>query len=272
MIKPVPIHTNDYLTKSKLPGADYVINPYVGCPHKCKYCYAEFMRRFTGHVEPWGDFLDVKISDKELSHKKLTGKTVLFGSVTDCYNGFESEYKITRGLLEQLIGVDSDIQILTKSNLVVRDIDILKQLKNVRVAFSVNTLDDGFRADMEPFASSISARIEALKEIRHHGIKTAIFISPIFPGITDCTSIVDALKEYADEFWFENLNMYPSIAPRIMQYIKNRRPELLPLYIQIYQNGNITFWQELQDSVTKYCTENNINCKIYFHHKQIKKQ
>lgn len=70
------INTNDYLTKSNLPGSDYVINPYVGCSHGCKYCYASFMKRFTGHKEDWGDFIDVKSCNKKIDLTKISKKTV----------------------------------------------------------------------------------------------------------------------------------------------------------------------------------------------------
>ena len=90
------IIVKDLVTKSNLPASDYVINPYVGCPHGCRYCYACFMKRFTGHSEEWGSFIDIKQCDKPISQKKLQGKSVFLSSVTDCYNPFEEKYKITR--------------------------------------------------------------------------------------------------------------------------------------------------------------------------------
>ncbi len=131
------IRVNDYLTKSNLPASDYVINPYVGCLHGCKYCYACFMKRFTGHTENWGDFLDVKICDKPINIKKIKGKTVFVASVTDCYNPAEKDYGVTRKILEQLTQADAEIDITTKSALVLRDMDLLKQMKNVKVAMSI---------------------------------------------------------------------------------------------------------------------------------------
>ena len=79
------IETKSYVTKSNLPASDYVINPYVGCPHGCKYCYACFMKRFTGHDEPWGTFIDVKKCDKPLNPKQLTGKRVFVFCTTQIY-------------------------------------------------------------------------------------------------------------------------------------------------------------------------------------------
>ena len=77
------IEVKDLVTKSNLPVSDYVINPYVGCPHGCKYCYASFMKRFTNHKEDWGTFIDIKRCSKKLSKKKLEHKRVFLSSVTD---------------------------------------------------------------------------------------------------------------------------------------------------------------------------------------------
>lgn len=100
------IEVKDYLTKSNFPASDYVINLYVGCPHGCKYCYASFMKRFTGHKEEWGTFIDVKRCTKPISKKKLKGKTVFLASVTDCYNSYEEKYCITQSILKQLLDVE----------------------------------------------------------------------------------------------------------------------------------------------------------------------
>ena len=97
------ITIKDYLTKSNLPASDFVINPYVGCPHACKYCYASFMKRFTKHVESWGSFVDIKECKNDINVSKVKGKSVFLSSVTDCYNPFEEQYKVTRGILEGVI-------------------------------------------------------------------------------------------------------------------------------------------------------------------------
>ena len=173
------IQTKDYVTKSNLPASDYVINPYVGCPHGCKYCYASFMKRFTNHTEEeWGTFIDVKQCNKRIDINKLNGKKVFLSSVTDCYNEFESEYKITRKILEELVKCDCFLSISTKSKLILRDIDLLKKISNVEVCLSINTLDESFKNDMDK-ASSIQDRLETLKELHENGIRTILFMSPM---------------------------------------------------------------------------------------------
>ena len=225
------IIVKDLVTKSNLPASDYVINPYVGCPHGCRYCYACFMKRFTGHSEEWGSFIDIKQCDKPISQKKLQGKSVFLSSVTDCYNPFEEKYKITRNILEQLISIDCELNISTKSNLVLRDIDLLKQCKNLKVYISVNTLDEKFKNDMDN-ASSIQERLETLETLYKNGIYTVLFMSPVFPGITDYREIIEKTNKYVDEYWFENLNLRGSYKQDIISYIKRTSPHLLKLLIQ----------------------------------------
>lgn len=100
------IDTKSILTKSNLPVSDYSVNPYVGCTHACKYCYASFMKRFFNHPEPWGEFLDVKDWPRIQHSEKYAGKELFFGSVTDPYLPQKETYQRTRKLSEQLRNSD----------------------------------------------------------------------------------------------------------------------------------------------------------------------
>ena len=259
------IVTKDLITKSNLPASDYVINPYVGCPHACKYCYARFMKRFTGHTEEWGSFIDIKRCDKPISVKKLYHKSVFISSVTDCYNSFEGKYHITRNILKQLTQADCLITISTKSDLILRDIDILKELKNLTVAISINTLDNDFQNDMDN-ASSITQRIASLKELRKQGIYTVLFMSPIFPYITDFKKIMEATEEFVCEYWFENLNLRGNYKQEILSYISEKYPQHLSGYTELYNNKNMGYWKQLSADIDTYCSEKNIKYTNYFYH------
>ena len=231
------IVVNDYLTKSNLPSSDYVINPYVGCSHGCRYCYASFMRRFTGHKENWGDFIDIKKCNKKINLKKISEKKVFLSSVTDCYNELEKKYFITRKILKELVDSDCYLSISTKSSLILRDIDLLKQMKNLTVSISINTLNEKFKNDMDN-ASTIKERLNTLKELHKNGIYTVLFMSPIFPYITEWEKIIEESKEYVDEYWFENLNLRGSYKKDILDYIKDNYKEIYPKYIEIYDQKN----------------------------------
>lgn len=264
------IQVKNYITKSNLPASDYVINPYVGCPHSCKYCYASFMKRFTGHQEEWGTFIDIKQCDKEIDIKKLENKRVFLSSVTDCYNQFEEKYKITRKILEKLKDANCYVEISTKSKLILRDLEILKQIKNLKVAMSINTLNENFKNDMDN-ASTIKERLEALKKLHESGIYTILFMSPIFPYITNFKEIVEISKNYIDEYWFENLNLRGDYKNKILFYIQEKYPQFLNQYNDIYIKGNKQYWHDLAEEIKNYCESNNINYKNYFYHEELVK-
>lgn len=173
------IEVKSVMTKSNLPVADYSVNPYVGCTHGCKYCYASFMKRFTNHPEPWGSFVDVKYWPEIKNPKKYAGKEAFIGSVTDPYQPCEEKYGRTRALLEQLQGSGISISIATRSDLVLRDLDLIKTFPNARVSWSINTLDEDFRKAMD-HGASIERRLAAMKAFYEAGVQTTCFISPIF--------------------------------------------------------------------------------------------
>ncbi len=262
------IKTNDYLTKSNLPSSDYVINPYVGCTHGCKYCYASFMKHFTGHDEKWGEFIDIKSCNKKIDLKKISGKNVFLSSVTDCYNELEEKYCITRNILEQLQYSDCNLSISTKSKLILRDIDILKKMKNLTVSLSINTLDEKFRSDMDN-ASSINERLETLRKLHENGIYTILFMSPIFPYITEWKKIIEISKDFVDEYWFENLNLRGSYKKEILEYIKTNYSKLYDSYVEIYVKNKDEYWINLAIEIKKFCDENNIKYINYFYHKEL---
>jgi len=245
------IGVKSVLTKSNLPVSDYSVNPYVGCTHACKYCYACFMKRFTNHAEPWGEFLDVKHWPEIKHPEKYAGKELFFGSVTDPYNPQEETFRRTRSLLEQLQGSGIKLSIQTKSDLVLRDIDLIRTFPGARVGFSINTLDESFREDMDR-AVSIERRLAAMRVLYDKGIRTTCFISPIFPGITDAEAIIERVKDQCNLIWLENLNLRGTFRPVIMDYIREKYPNLLPLYHEIYNQGSRLYWEALDTQLREY--------------------
>lgn len=251
------IQVKSILTKSNLPVSDYSVNPYVGCTHACQYCYASFMKRFTNHSEDWGTFLDVKTWPEIKKPEKYAGKELFFGSVTDPYNPQEKIYQRTRSLLEQLKGSGVKLSIQTKSDLVLRDIALIKAFPDARVGFSINTLDENFKNDMD-MAVSIERRLMAMKRLHDEGIRTTCFISPIFPGITDVTAILDKVKNQCQLIWLENLNLRGSYKKVIMDYIRDKYQGLVPLYEEIYSQGSRLYWEALDRSIRDYTSQNGL--------------
>ena len=244
------VETKNIMTKSNLPVGGYSVNPYVGCTHGCKYCYASFMKRFTGHTEPWGTFLDIKHWPAIKNPRKYKGQRVVIGSVTDGYLPQEKQVRNTRRILEQFKNSGAEILICTKSDLVLRDIDLLKEMGKVTVSWSINTLDEKFQADMD-HAASISRRLEAMKQVYEAGIRTVCFIAPVFPGITDFEKIFERVKDQCDLVWLENLNLRGGFKQEILDYIQKCYPHLVPLYDDIYRKGDRSYFRSLENQAAQ---------------------
>jgi DNA repair photolyase len=187
---------------------DYALNPYTGCEHACSYCYARFMKRFSGHKEPWGDFVDVKINASDLLERELTRKkrgTVWMSGVCDAYQPLEARYRLTRQCLELLVEAQWPVRVQTRSPLVTRDIDILVKGDDVEVGFSITTADDEVRALFEPRAPSIETRLKALDEVHQAGIRTFVMIAPMLPG---AEGLAEALAGMADYILIDRMNYH----------------------------------------------------------------
>ena len=263
------IQTRSVITKSNIPSIDYVINPYTGCSHGCVYCYARFMKYFSCHKEPWGQFVDVKINAPDTiptKSIKYVGKTMLLASVTDPYLPLEKKYELTRKILERLIPLQPDLSVLTKSDLVVRDIDLLKQFKNCEVGLTITTADNKLRQEVEPLASSLQQRISALEALHKAGITTYVFVSPILPFITDWKTIVEQTKHVTNYYMFDGLNMKGAIWASVRGWLMRKHPNILKQYAALHANQSLAkdFWTEQKKEVEQYCLEQNLSCIALF--------
>lgn len=206
------ISTKSALVKSRIPGVEYVINPYLGCTHACSYCYAVFMRQHShGHQDaPWGSFVEVKanmpeILEKELRRRRLPPSSVMLSSVCDPYQPAEARHGITRRCIELLAQYGWEIEVLTRSPLVLRDLDALLKAK-ATVGFSIPTENDRIRRLTEPDAPSIQARIEALRQLHDAGISTWAFLAPLMP--MDPDRLHEMLAPVVDHVLVSALNHY----------------------------------------------------------------
>jgi DNA repair photolyase len=204
------IFAKTILTKTAIPGFDYCINPYVGCSHGCRYCYASFMKRFTGHLEPWGEFIDVKVNAPYLLRKQLKRAkqgVVALSTVTDPYQPIEKKYQLTRKCLEALLDARLSVNLLTRSPLCLRDVDLFKQFKRMKVGLSITTHDEGIKKIFEPCSPSISSRVKALRALRQEKIGTYAFIGPMLP--LNPKLLVELLDGLIDEVLIDRMN-YPN--------------------------------------------------------------
>ena len=259
------IEAKSIITKSNLPDADFVINPYVGCSHACVYCYADFMKRFTGHSdEEWGEFVDVKVNADELIDvsKIKVGSKIVIGSVCDPYQACETKYEITRKCLEKLKDFGGRVDIITKSPLVLRDIELLKEFKDLRVCVSIGILDKNAASKLEPGAALPKERIETLRKLHEAGIYTILFVSPIFPKISDIEKLVDLTKDYVDEFWFENLNIRANNRKKIFEFLGKSYLK----FVEFYSGLSKDYWEKVRDNIIKKCKWEGLKYHIYFFH------
>lgn len=252
------ITSRQALVKSQI--SDFALNPYTGCAHNCAYCYASFMARFSRHAEPWGQWVDVKLNvadalGKDLQRlskkQKMTGQAkgpslldvaqdppeVVISSVTDPYQPLEREYKLTRACLEAIAMSDArlKVSVLTKSALVARDLDILKNLSFVEVGMTVTAADDAITRRYEPGASSASKRLSTLRTLSDAGISTWAFIAPILPYHSDSlpamTWLLKALKESGvSRIMADRFNPYPASCARFERVAVPEAKEALKKY------------------------------------------
>lgn len=233
------------LTPSGISGVDYALNPYVGCQHGCAYCYAVFMKRFTSHREEWGQFVDVRVNVPQVLARQLQRAkpgNVSLGTVTDAYQPLERQYELSRQCLQALAAYpDFPTTVLTKSALVLRDLDVLREMKGVEVAFTITTLDDSVRRILEPHASPIPQRIEALARLHEAGISTWAFFGPALPVFSDSEEAIDAFfatlaQTGVSRILVDTLNLKSASWGRLQQVLKKHYPEVLDAYQLIWQD------------------------------------
>jgi len=187
-LKIAEVECKNALVKSGIEGMDYALNPYTGCQHACVYCYAEFMKKYTNHSEPWGEFVGVKINIADRLRQRIKRTkpgTIMMGTVTDAYQPLEEKFHLTRQCLEILADSDFPIFIQSKSDLILRDIDIFKKIKEKEIGLTITCPDPKIEKIFEPNASDLENRFEALAKLKESGIPTFVFFGPILPYFSD---------------------------------------------------------------------------------------
>ncbi len=201
------IQARSVLSSTGIPGMKYCVNPYAGCTHGCTYCYATFMKKFTGHIEHWGRFVDIKMNAPDVLRRQIRNAVkggIILSSVTDPYQPVETTYRITRKCLETLLFFPFPVTVLTKSPLVLRDVDIISQLGSADVGITITTDNERIRRIFEPGAPPISSRLEALKELHKKHIQTYVFIGPVLPMNPE--KLARMIKPFTDRVLIDRMN------------------------------------------------------------------
>jgi DNA repair photolyase len=252
------------LSRSRLPGLDYALNPYRGCQHGCIYCYSPETLR---EKREWGSFVEVKrnmpsVLAKEL--KRMEKGVVGMGTVTDAYQPLEERFEVTRRCLEQLLKRDFPICIQTKSTLVLRDLDLIRQFSVKEVGLTITTLDEKYSKIFEPMASPPKTRLSTLKTLSSEGIDTWVFIGPIIPFVTD-SDLERLVSEVADsgakKVINDRLRLRGRIGSKLEASLKGRDRELLE---RIKPKLNPSYFENVQMRISELCEENGIRCESAF--------
>jgi len=263
------VQAKSILNRSKLGG--YTLNPYTGCPHGCVYCYNQHFIKIINPDEVWGDFLEIKINAPDILEKEITGKykgkkdRVFFSTITDPYNPFEKQHQLTKRCLEVLAKYKWPVDILTKSDLALRDLDLFKQFdKKIAVGFTITTINPQFQMLLEPGASLIEKRLAALKMLKKQGIITYAFIGPILPYFTNLKQIFEALQDKVDYLLLDTLNTKGENWKGVEKLLKTHYPQLLKEYREKLFTNRPEYEQELEKEIKFLSQTFKIPTKILF--------
>ena len=230
-------------------GFKWSLNPYMGCVHRCTFCYVRHFERRSDRPsdDRYGTSIRVKINvadvlRRELARASWQFETVVIGAATDPYQPAEGKYKLTRACLETLRDASNPFSIITRGPMIVRDLDVLieaSQRAEVSVTFSIPTVDDDVWKRTEPSTAHPRQRLKAVKELVDAGVKASVGMAPILPGISDSPEqlreVVRGAREAgATGIWANLLFLKPGTREHFLTHLAEDWPEQLPFYEQLY--------------------------------------
>lgn len=257
------------LSPSKLPGLRYSLNPYLGCEHGCIYCYSKSVFRNRQLALNWGKFVKAKQNIPEVLAKELKRRpkgVIGLSTVTDPYQPIEAKLRLTRRCLEILSDHDFPVSIQTKSNLVLRDADLIGPGK-FDVGVTITTMDRDLASKIEPRSPSPDARAQVLEEFASRGVETWLFLGPIIPKINDSKEsleqVVEVAKRTGGKLMYDKLNLRRWVLESIAPFIEGERPgfiKRLPALLSLKSD----WWREISSMVKNLCDERSVRCEPAF--------
>jgi DNA repair photolyase len=226
------------------------INPYRGCYHQCRFCYARRTHTYLEEdgVKGWGSKIYVKVNAAavvrtELAKRSWKREPVAIGTVTDPYQPLEGSYRITRGILEAMRDYQSPANLITRSPLIVRDIDVLQDLARVastHVSISISTLDETLAREIEPTVAPPRQRLRAVRMLAEAGIHVNVALAPVLPHITDAPESIEAVVRAARDagaakVWHNTLYLHDITRDSFFAYLREYKPDLIAQYAQEYR-------------------------------------
>jgi len=252
------------LSPCGLKELDYQVDTYVGCEHYCYYCYAlaqaetDWSKEILIHEE----IIDQLSGEID----KIPSQTIYMGYHTDPYQPCEAEYHQTRKVLELFLQKGFSASILTKSDLVVRDIDILKEMNDAAVSISVAFNDNQTRRLFEANTMDTENRIEALRQLKEAGIRTGALVCPVIPYITDTIQLVDMLQPYADVIWIYGLSINDRLGQNwlnIQQILNNQFTDLIEQIEPAIFSKDHRYWAQLRQNLLEMQKDRQLCLSIH---------
>jgi DNA repair photolyase len=250
----------------------YSLNCYTGCTHGCVYCYARFMQRFHPHDEPWGAFVDVKANAVEVLKRQLRRATpgrVFMSSACDGWQPIEAKYRLTRRCCELLLERGFSLHVLTKSPLILRDLELFAG-HNVSVGVTITTPDDRLARLWEPGCTGIAERWLVIDEARRRGLATSVMFGPVLPLLSDGPAEIESLLRSAavhdvDTIWVDAMNPRPRVWPAVAELLRQHYPELREPYQKIlfHRPTRAAYLAELQQRVDQVAAKLAMSDRVH---------
>jgi DNA repair photolyase len=259
-----PYDNRPVLNPCTLEGRNYQIDPYIGCEHYCYYCYAlnqaetDWSKEILIHKDIAGQL------ESELSG--IAPQTIYMGWQTDAYQPCEAEYRQTRQVLGLLLEKGFSASILTKSDLVLRDTNLLQRMKEASVSFSVAFNDDRTRRLFEANTMDNEKRIEALRQLKEAGVRTGALLCPVIPYITDAIQLIDMLAPCTDVIWIYGLSINDRSDQNwlnIQKILSREFPDLLKQIEPAIFSKEHIFWAQLRDDLVALKDGRQLNLNIH---------
>jgi DNA repair photolyase len=231
---------------------EWSLNPYMGCVHRCTFCYVRAFERRADRPsdDRYGTSIRVKVNVAEVLARELRrpswkGEHIAIGAATDPYQPAEGRYRLTRACIEALGTAANQFSIITRGPMIVRDIDVLQEASrraHVAVTFSVPTVDEDVWRRTEPSTAHPRQRLRAIRELVDAGVKASVGMAPILPGVSDhpeqLAAVVRAAREAgATGIWANLLYLKPGTREHFLENLARDWPEQLELYERLYANG-----------------------------------
>jgi DNA repair photolyase len=231
---------------------EWSLNPYMGCAHRCTFCYVRAFERRADRPsdDRYGRSIRVKINvaevlTRELARPTWEGASIVVGAATDPYQPAEGRYRLTRSCLGVLAAASNPFSIITRGPMIVRDVDVLQEASRrakVSITFSIPTLDDDVWRKSEPSTAHPRQRLRAIKELSDAGIDARVGMAPILPGVSDkpeqLADVVRAAREAgATGIWANVLFLKSGTREHFLESLAEHWPEQLPLYQRLYAGG-----------------------------------